>query len=140
MFFQFLGIFSSFEAEFLAVCIAADKVAQLNLPRIWIECDSSLVVNCLRQRSLWVPLCVRGLWYICLEKLALLSIRVTNVCREGNKVADRLAGMGCYLDTQSWWHGIPACVIDFLVNGAISVVNYKVRMLALYFFIFCFIL
>lgn len=83
---NFLGIFTSFEAKIIAVCLAVDKAVQLHLPRIWIEYDSILVVDCLRRLSLRFPWHVRGSWQLCLNKLASLHFQVSHVYREGNKV------------------------------------------------------
>lgn len=43
-----LGSFSDFEAELLVVCIAVEKVRQLHIPNLWIECDSLLGTRCYR--------------------------------------------------------------------------------------------
>ena len=70
------------------------KVAEFDCTDIRLESDSMFVVNLFKTRSKKVPLVCRIDWAKCLTHFATMTVVVSHIYREGNKVADRLANFG----------------------------------------------
>ncbi|XP_042520430.1 uncharacterized protein LOC122093937 [Macadamia integrifolia] len=60
---SFLGVRTNFEAEFMTLMIGIEIAIHLNMQRIWIECDSVVVVTLfLKRRPPWIA---RQRWQNC---------------------------------------------------------------------------
>lgn len=108
-----LGIGFAFEAEIMAVIISLEFAKGLGLAAIWLESDSTFVVGMLSDRREDIPWRMRARWLQILEYIGSVSFRVSHVFREGNQVADRLAG-DLSLPSRFWFTSIPC--IYHLVN------------------------
>ncbi|KAL6123817.1 hypothetical protein ACLB2K_076334 [Fragaria x ananassa] len=85
-----IGHHNAFFSELLAVIIGIELTFQLGWQHVWLECDSTSVVECFSKSSFVPPWQLR------------------------NTVADRLANLG--MSSSSWiWHASPpAEIIPFL--------------------------
>ncbi|XP_057803244.1 uncharacterized protein LOC131018545 [Salvia miltiorrhiza] len=94
------GIGFAFEAELLAVISAIQIADHRNWKYLWIESDSTYIVNLLQTRSLDVPWRFAARWKEVLAILADFNLHVTHIFREGNKMADILAANNM---PEGWW-------------------------------------
>ncbi|KAL6190693.1 hypothetical protein ACLB2K_037087 [Fragaria x ananassa] len=88
-----IDIPSSVAAEVMAVIVAIELAWVRDWKHIWLEVDSSLVLNYLRS-PLLVPWNLRVRWLNCLRCISEMTFRSSHIFREGNKVADALANHG----------------------------------------------
>ncbi|KAL6139472.1 hypothetical protein ACLB2K_057776 [Fragaria x ananassa] len=109
-----IGHHNAFFSELLAVIIGIELAFQLGWQHVWLECDSTSVVECFSKSSFVPPWKLRTLWYNCVARTRSMSFFCSHVLREGNTVADRLANLG--MSSSSWiWHASPpAEIITFL--------------------------
>ena len=70
---------------------AIRNVKELGWCNLWLECDSTWVVNLFQTCSTNVPWVVRLQWDYCLYDFGGMNFIVSHIYREGNGVADRLA-------------------------------------------------
>ncbi|XP_057791344.1 uncharacterized protein LOC131008487 [Salvia miltiorrhiza] len=94
------GIGFAFEAELLAVISAIQIAFYKNWRYLWIESDSTYIVNLLHSRSLNVPWRFAARWREVLVLLSEFNLHITHIFREGNKVADILAADNVQ---EGWW-------------------------------------
>ncbi|KAK2648928.1 hypothetical protein Ddye_016417 [Dipteronia dyeriana] len=59
--------------------------------RIWLESDSSYVVQLLSSRSEQVPWWIQQAWQHCIYQISKMEFQVSHIFREGNQVADALS-------------------------------------------------
>ncbi|XP_057791006.1 uncharacterized protein LOC131008125 [Salvia miltiorrhiza] len=83
----------AFDAELLALIIALERIVHHGWYYVWIESDSSYVVNHFRSRSLTVPWRFLNQWKKSLQDSSHLHICISHIYREGNAVADFLASL-----------------------------------------------
>ena len=76
---------------------------------IWLETDSSLVVNYFRN-PLIVPWRLQTIWNNSIFLARQMHIRVTHIYREGNTVVDGLANYGACHDGSRWWDELPVFI------------------------------
>ncbi|KAL6206588.1 hypothetical protein ACLB2K_023836 [Fragaria x ananassa] len=109
-----IGHHNAFFSELLAVIIGIELAFQLGWQHVWLECDSTSVVECFSKSSFVPPWQLRTLWYNCVARTRSMSFFCSHVLREGNTVADKLANLG--MSSSSWiWHASPpAEIIPFL--------------------------
>ncbi|XP_004289281.1 PREDICTED: putative ribonuclease H protein At1g65750-like [Fragaria vesca subsp. vesca] len=109
-----IGHHNDFFSELLAVIIGIELAFQLGWQHVWLECDSTSVVECFSKSSFVPPWQLRTLWYNCVARTRSMSFFCSHVLREGNIVADRLVNLG--MSSSSWiWHASPpAEIIHFL--------------------------
>ncbi|XP_057811398.1 uncharacterized protein LOC131025617 [Salvia miltiorrhiza] len=81
----------AFEAELLAVITAISIAHEQGWLKLWIEADSSYVVNLLDRKSEDVPWRFVAHWKCTLQLLSSFQLQVTHIFREGNVVADIMA-------------------------------------------------
>ncbi|KAL6182579.1 hypothetical protein ACLB2K_043998 [Fragaria x ananassa] len=93
---HFLGAFasnleipSSISAEIMAVIKAIELAWVRDWKHIWLEVDSSLVLDYIRRPSL-VPWPLRVRWLNCLYRISKMNFKATHIFREGNRIADAL--------------------------------------------------
>lgn len=95
---MFLGQHSAFFAEFMAVIFAIENAYSRGWHRLWIECDSIAVTQCLTNSHYAPPWQLHTRRLNCLDMLKVMEFHISHIYREGNKVADLLANMGLV-----WW-------------------------------------
>ncbi|KAK2655459.1 hypothetical protein Ddye_008511 [Dipteronia dyeriana] len=81
----------AFEVELLATSIAINFAWQNEWHWIWLESDSSYVVQLLSSRTEQVPWWIRQAWQCCIYQISKMEFQVSHIFREGNQVADALS-------------------------------------------------
>ncbi|KAL8484656.1 hypothetical protein ACS0TY_027091 [Phlomoides rotata] len=104
-----LGLSFTFEAELATTLHAIDIAHKLSWTRLWMECDSTYVVQTLRSKNLIIPWRLISWWHKAWEKMEEQLI-VSHIFREGNAVTDRLTKEHV-LDVKKWW----SIALDFIV-------------------------
>ena len=130
---QFLGAFasnldipSSIAAEVMAVITAIEIAWVRDWKHIWLEVDSSLVLDYIRSPSL-VPWQLRIRWLNCLYRISQMHFRSSHIFREGNKVADALANYGTSLSAQEWWDTPPPFVLSYCNSDILGLPQFRFR-------------
>ncbi|XP_057788467.1 uncharacterized protein LOC131005480 [Salvia miltiorrhiza] len=95
-----------FEVELLALLIILERAATNNWYNLWVESDSTYVVNIFNNRSTLVPWHFRGHWLAAPKGVAHCSIMCSHIFREGNKVADFMASS---VSQDSFWYHSLSC-------------------------------
>jgi len=91
---------------------------------IWLECDSSLVINAIKNNSL-VPWRLRNRWINYMLIVKSMNFLATYVFREGNICANTLANVGLSLSHLTVWMIIPYCIREFYVKNKLGMPNYR---------------
>ncbi|WCJ36046.1 hypothetical protein M5689_017268 [Euphorbia peplus] len=94
-------------AELRAAIHAISVAWERGWHNIWLECDSSYVVELFKKRSSQVPWEVRQDWLQCMRNISDMSFVVSHIFREGNRVADALARFGQSHNDSHWWPSAP---------------------------------
>ncbi|KAK0572898.1 hypothetical protein LWI29_000159 [Acer saccharum] len=76
--------------------------------RLWLESDSSYVVQLLSSCSEQVPWRIRQVWQHCIYQISKMEFQVSHIFREGNQVADALSKNALGLEVDSWWSNTPS--------------------------------
>jgi hypothetical protein len=91
--------------------IAMEFAAFYNWSRLWLESDSSSVVQAFKNPSI-NPLRLRNRWHNCMQHG--LFVICSHIFREGNGCADTMTSLGHDLTVTSWYHSMPALLaVDF---------------------------
>ncbi|KAK3183302.1 hypothetical protein Dsin_030588 [Dipteronia sinensis] len=99
-----------FEAELLAASLAMNFIWKYGWHRIWLESDSSYVVQLLSSRSEIVPLRVRQVWQRSIFQISQMHFQVSYIFNERNQIADALSKHALELQADSWWFStLPLC-------------------------------
>jgi len=106
------GSCNAFYAELLGAMRAIELAKLYNWKNLWLECDSSLVINAIHNHSP-VPLPVRNRWENCLDVTRTMNLMATRVYREGNTCVDALANVGLSLNHLTIWLHVPECIREF---------------------------
>ncbi|KAL6179927.1 hypothetical protein ACLB2K_046598 [Fragaria x ananassa] len=93
---------SSVAAEVMAVIKAIELAWVRDWKHVWLEVDSSLVINFLRSPHL-VPWQLRVEWGNCLHRISQMHFCSSHIFREGNQAADALANCGLSSNGLIWW-------------------------------------
>lgn len=80
-------------AELNASMMAVELAHQRGWNSLWLECDSSLVVNTFKDATK-VPWKLAAKWCICKKRLSSMNFQDFHIFREGSACADRLAKCG----------------------------------------------
>ncbi|PRQ28207.1 putative ribonuclease H-like domain, acyl-CoA desaturase [Rosa chinensis] len=88
-----LDIPSSITAEVMAVIKAIELAWVRDWKHIWLEVDSSLILNFLHSPQM-VPWQLQVAWKNCVHHISMMQFRCSHIFREGNQVADALANFG----------------------------------------------
>lgn len=118
-----LGVQSALFAEMCAFMTVVEIAAQKQWFPIWLESDSSILVEKVKKKDPEVPWQIRTRWYNCLHVLENNQYFITHIYREGNKVADAVANIAFSLDDFTWWYGVPEEAYDFYcrnINGSVE--------------------
>lgn len=122
---QKLGLGSALEAELSACILALDIARHRQWNKIWLESDSTDVVELLASRSMDVPENVKDSWTRALGHLTHMEFRVSHIYREGNRVADALADADA-AETGWWPHVIPE-ISELVHDDAVGCFNTRTR-------------
>ncbi|PRQ43848.1 putative ribonuclease H-like domain, SGNH hydrolase-type esterase domain-containing protein [Rosa chinensis] len=91
---QGLGHKSAFYSELMGMIIGIEYVFQDGWRCLWLECDSTSVIACIKSSSFVPPWPLRIAWLICLARIREMTFHCSHILREGNMAADRMANMG----------------------------------------------
>lgn len=104
--------------------IAIEVAHKKGWHKIWLECDSMLVVMAFNSPNL-VPWQLRNIWRNCLLLFSHMQFIDSHIYREGNTCADKLANFGVNSHCSTWWDLITDFIrIDFFRNR-FSLPNYR---------------
>ncbi|KAK3221397.1 hypothetical protein Dsin_008422 [Dipteronia sinensis] len=115
-----LGHVFAFEVELLTVSLAINYAWNLGRHRIWLENDSSYVVQLLSIRSDQVTWCVHQAWQRCIHQISHMEFQVSHIFREGNQVADALSKHALDLSADSWWSSTPSFCSSLVGNDCMG--------------------
>ena len=115
---------NAFNAELLGAMRAIEFAKQYGWNNLWLECDSSLVINAIQNKSL-VPWRLRNRWSNCMLTVNSMNFLATHVFREGNTCADTLANVGLSLSHLTVWMNTPDCIREFYVKNKLGMSNYR---------------
>ncbi|KAK3212733.1 hypothetical protein Dsin_017439 [Dipteronia sinensis] len=110
----------AFEAELLADSFAINYAWNLGWHRIWLESDSSYVVQLLLIRSDQVTWRVRQAWQRCIHQISHMEFQVSHIFREGNQMADDLSKHALGLSSDSWWSSTPLFCSSLVGNDCMG--------------------
>lgn len=84
--------------------------------QLWMECDSSLVVQAISNPGI-VPWRLRVMWRNCIVMSSSFNFRISHVFREANHCADKLANFGVLSKRFTRWNLISNFIrMDFFRN------------------------
>ncbi|XP_057811506.1 uncharacterized protein LOC131025735 [Salvia miltiorrhiza] len=109
----------AFEAELLAVMHAVRIANFRGWHWLWIEADSSYVVQLLHSRSLNVPWRFLPLWKQTLSWLSNFRLQISHIYREGNSAADIMAN---HARSEGWW---PFAIEDIKTAVALDMATHS---------------
>lgn len=113
---DYYGIYNAFQTELFAAMTAIEIAHRKGLNKLWLECDSCLVVQAFSSPNI-VPSHIRIKWKNCLDLVNSMHFRVSHIFREDNSCADKLASYGVDSRCYSWWNLIPNFIrTDFFHN------------------------
>ena len=115
----------AFVAELQAAMFAVTMASERGWSHVWLESDSTYVVNLFKTRSTEVPWSCRVQWAACLRLLQNMSLVVSHIYREGNQVADALANHGARHSGLQWWPSYPDFCSSFVYDDFASKECYR---------------
>ncbi|KAK2652591.1 hypothetical protein Ddye_012447 [Dipteronia dyeriana] len=115
-----LGVCFAFEAELAAGIYAIDYAWTFGWRRLWLESDSTFVVDILRSRSRKVSWRWSTAWDRCLGLISQMDFALTHIYREGNQAADSLAYRRPNIVSLTWWWNAPNFCNPFIFNDFCS--------------------
>ena len=122
-----LGSMFAFEVELLAVSMAINYAWINDWRHIWLESDSSYVVQLFSARSDQVPWRVRQAWHRCLSQISHMDFQVSHIFREGNQVADVLSKHALGLEVSLWWYSTPTFCSSLVGNDCMGRESFRFR-------------
>ncbi|KAF1865677.1 hypothetical protein Lal_00021708 [Lupinus albus] len=124
----FFGITDSLFAEVQAAIMAIEIANKKGWKNIWLECDSTLVVDIFKGRGV-VPWRLVNSWLRCIHGISSMRFIVTHIFREGNTCADRLAAFGVTSKVYTWWDVIIRFIFEEFNRNRLGVPNYRCNFL-----------
>ena len=122
---QGLGTQTSFFSELMAVIIGVEFAFQYGWHHLWLESDSTAVLQCLSSSSFIPPWPLRIAWYNCLARIRHITFTCSHVLHEGNTVADRFANIGLRSSSLCWHDTPPPEVCPYLRMDALGFPYYR---------------
>ncbi|CAL0303089.1 unnamed protein product [Lupinus luteus] len=120
----FNGCFDALFVELSAAMHAINLAHQKDWKNIWLECDSTIVVDIFKG-STQPPWKLRSKWNLCKNTLSCMSWVVTHVYREDNTCADKLANFGLSIHNIRWWNHAPHFIINDVTRNRANLPNYR---------------
>ncbi|PRQ36596.1 putative ribonuclease H-like domain-containing protein [Rosa chinensis] len=112
---QGLGHKSAFYAELMGVIIGIEYAFQYGWRCLWLECDSTSVIACIKSSSFVPPWPLRIAWLACLARIRAMTFHCSHILREGNTVADRMTNMGLLSPSLVWHVSPPPNISPYLL-------------------------
>ena len=109
-FVEHLGSLFAYEAELVAAMTGIEIAVRHGWDRIWLESDSTYVVNLFITRSLEVPWKFKSRWIRTLGMIDHMQFRVSHIFREGNAAADALSKH----ERNEVWYGSPSFLLPYI--------------------------
>ncbi|KAJ0088425.1 hypothetical protein Patl1_33020 [Pistacia atlantica] len=120
-----LGIQTSYYAELMAVFQAADIAETERWSHLWIESDSTYVINGIQKKHIDAPTQLKNRWNIFLQPMEFMKIKCSDILREGNKVADALANLGLKYQGLQLWDNPPEEIRKLLLDDGCGHPNFR---------------
>ncbi|XP_019434441.1 PREDICTED: uncharacterized protein LOC109341090 [Lupinus angustifolius] len=121
---SYYGIHDALYAELQTAIKAIDIAFKHGWNSIWLECDSTLVVDIFNGKSS-VPWHLWSKWNICKQTLLAMNLSISHIYREGNYCADKLANHGIASRTFSWLIDIPKFIVEDYNRNRLGLPNYR---------------
>ncbi|KAK2663302.1 hypothetical protein Ddye_001876 [Dipteronia dyeriana] len=103
-----LGQVFAFEVELLVASMNINFAWKYGWRFIWMESDSSYVVQLLSSCFEHVPWKVRQAWQRCIFQISQMKFQVPHIFKEGNQVTYTLSKHALGLKVDSWWFFAPS--------------------------------
>ena len=87
---QALNIGNAYKVQIMAFVFATEKVADFDWKNLWIEYDSTYIINAFKCSENSISLKIHNRWLNALVLFKKLNVKVSHILREGNLVADKL--------------------------------------------------
>ncbi|XP_019418611.1 PREDICTED: uncharacterized protein LOC109329402 [Lupinus angustifolius] len=121
---EFIDYQSVLYAEFFAVIQAVKLACNNGWNHLWIECDSTTVVEIFNNKAK-VPWKISTAWEICKSKLLSMNCLISHIFREGNSCADKLANYAILSRHKSSWTNYPSFIKDEFNRNRLGIPNYR---------------
>ncbi|KAF1896791.1 hypothetical protein Lal_00034492 [Lupinus albus] len=125
---DFFGITNSLFAELKAALMAIETTYRKGWRDIWLECDSTLVVDFFRGKGR-IPWKLVNKWHTCLEYISSMRFIVSQIYREGNTCADRLTAFGVSSRVYTWWDATPIIILEEFNRNRLGLPNFRCNFL-----------
>ncbi|KAK3229362.1 hypothetical protein Dsin_001243 [Dipteronia sinensis] len=122
---EWIKVFA-FEAKLLEASLAINYAWNLGWHRIWLESDSSYVVQLLSIRSNQVTWRVRQAWQRCIHQILHMEFQVSHIFREGNQVANALSKHALGLSSDSWLSSTPSFCSSLVGNDCLGRESFRI--------------
>ncbi|KAF1881533.1 hypothetical protein Lal_00021382 [Lupinus albus] len=107
----YLGIENSSFDELFSALIAVKTAFIRGWYNIWLECDSSWVVDIFNGKS-QPPSKLSNFWNYCSELWSTKNLKVTHIFKEGNDCPDKLAAFGVQKRAGFLWDETPQFLME----------------------------
>jgi len=114
----------AFHAELHGAMHAIELASQFHWKNLWLECDSALVINAIKNLSI-VPWRLCNRWENCLHITRSMNFIATHIFREGNTCADVLANFGLSVAHLRVWLNIPDCIRETFGKNKLGLPFYR---------------
>lgn len=121
-----LGITNASFAEMIGAMMAIEFAHSKGWHKLWLECDSKLVVDAFTNTSL-VPWRLQNRWNNCLLITRSMHFAVSHIFKEGNACADKQAEFGISTVGSIWWDSIPNFVREEFFRNRSGLPNYRFK-------------
>jgi ribonuclease HI len=120
-----LGMSSSYVVEICGAMRAIEIAYQKQWMHLWLETDSSLVVNAFKNPDKPVAWQIRNRWKNVLFMFRQMNCVVTHIYREGNQVADSLANHGLAINSLVFWQDTPLFIADYVNRNKLGLPSFR---------------
>lgn len=121
-----LDIPSSIAAEVMAVIKAIELAWIRDWKHIWLEVDSSLVLNFLISPHM-VSWQLQVSWKNCIYRISMMHFHSSHIFREGNQVVDALANYSSSSSDLTWWDSSPGFINHLCIRDKLGLPNFHFR-------------
>jgi ribonuclease HI len=116
---------SSYVVEICGAMRAIEIAYQKQWMHLWLETDSSLVVNAFKNPDKPVAWQIRNRWKNVLFMFRQMNCVVTHIFREGNQVADSLANHGLAINSLVFWQDTPLFIADYVNRNKLGLPSFR---------------
>ncbi|KAE9589176.1 putative ribonuclease H-like domain-containing protein [Lupinus albus] len=118
------GIQTTIFAELYTVILAIDLAFHNGWKVIWLECDSTTVVDIFLGKAK-PPWKLLSRWRHCEFLLKSMMCHVSHIYREGNSCADKLTNYGIHSNVFNWWNEAPSFILEEWRRNSLSLPAYR---------------